>query len=203
MPNWITQLTSAAKRDPKKAVVLIALVAVLGIMWVKMFGPGKPKRASAAAVAGTGATGKTAPAPQPAPRGNSAHPALQKWADAPISPITRNLFAIKLEFFPLEGPRINSGAEKRGDEGFWAKLEKSLILQADQRDKRENQIANYRKDAAQLKLQSTIMGPSPKAMVNGELVGEGDVVANFRVVRIEARRIIIEREGIRLEIQMK
>jgi hypothetical protein len=203
MPNWITQLTSAARRDPKKAVALIALVAVLGLMWIKTFGPGKPKRASAATVAGATSTGKNVPAPQPAPRGTSTHPALTKWADAPVSPITRNLFAIKLEFFPLEGPRIGSGAEKRGDEGFWAKLEKSLILQADQRDKRENQIANYRKDAAQLKLQSTIMGPNPKAMVNGELVGEGDVVANFRVVQIEARRMIIEREGIRLEIQMK
>ena len=39
--------------------------------------------------------------------------------------------------------------------------------------------------------------------VNGERVGEGDVVASFRVSRIEARRIIVEREGIRLEIQMK
>jgi hypothetical protein len=47
------------------------------------------------------------------------------------------------------------------------------------------------------------MGPQPKAMVNGELVGEDSVVANFRIVQIEARRIIVEREGIRLEIQMK
>ena len=54
-----------------------------------------------------------------------------------------------------------------------------------------------------MKLQSTMMGPQPKALVNGELVGEGDVVAAFRVLKIEARRIIVEREGIRLEIQMK
>ena len=92
---------------------------------------------------------------------------------------------------------------ERADDGFWARLEKSLALQADQRDKRENQQANYIKAAAQLKLQSTIMGPQPKALVNGELVGEGDVVAEFRVQKIEARRVIVEREGIRLEIQMK
>jgi hypothetical protein len=82
-------------------------------------------------------------------------------------------------------------------------LEKSLVLQADQRDKRENQIANYMAKAAQLKLQSTMMGTQPKALVNGELIGVGDVIADFRVVKIEARRMIIEREGIRLEIQMK
>jgi hypothetical protein len=47
------------------------------------------------------------------------------------------------------------------------------------------------------------MGASPKAVIDGGLVGEGDVVASFRVLRIEPRRIIVEREGIKLEIQMK
>jgi len=48
-----------------------------------------------------------------------------------------------------------------------------------------------------------MMGPQPKALVNGEFVGEGSVVASFRVLKIEARRMIVEREGIRLEIVMK
>jgi hypothetical protein len=55
------------------------------------------------------------------------------------------------------------------------------------------------------------MGAVPKAVVNGEMVGEGSVAASgagdtrvsFRVLKIEARRIIVEREGIKLEIQMK
>jgi hypothetical protein len=47
------------------------------------------------------------------------------------------------------------------------------------------------------------MGAKPKAVIDGALVGEGDVVAQFRVLKIEARRIIVEREGIKLEIQMK
>ena len=48
-----------------------------------------------------------------------------------------------------------------------------------------------------------MMGASPKALINGQLVGEGEVVAGFRVLKIEARRMIIEREGIQLEIQTK
>ena len=40
-------------------------------------------------------------------------------------------------------------------------------------------------------------------MINGKLIAEGDVVASFRVLKIEPRRIIVEREGIRLEILMK
>jgi hypothetical protein len=58
-------------------------------------------------------------------------------------------------------------------------------------------------EAEQLRPTSTIPGANPKAMINGMLVGEGDVVASFRVIKIEARRILVEREGIRLEIPMK
>ena len=62
-----------------------------------------------------------------------------------------------------------------------------------------------------MRLQSTVMGATPKAVIDGEMVSEGDVVAcgtgetrtTFRVLKIEPRRIIVEREGIKLEIQMK
>ena len=207
------------KRDPKKTGVMAVLAVLLAFMVMRTFGPGSaPRRAGAATTpANAGATGasggfgrgasggsgKNQPDLRAArDQGISAY--LRKWADAPVGPVSRNLFAVRLEYFPFEGPKTPTGdVRERANDGFWAKLEKSLALQADQRDKRENQKANYIKAAAQLKLQSTIMGPLPKALVNGELVGEGDVVAEFRVVKIEARRVIVEREGIRLEIQMK
>jgi hypothetical protein len=47
------------------------------------------------------------------------------------------------------------------------------------------------------------MGETPKALIDGELVGEGDMVGSFRVLRIEPRRIIVERDGVRLEIPMR
>jgi len=62
-----------------------------------------------------------------------------------------------------------------------------------------------------MRLQSTVMGATPKAVIDERVVSEGDVVAcgsgenrtTFRVLKIEPRRIIVEREGIKLEIQMK
>jgi hypothetical protein len=90
-------------------------------------------------------------------------------------------------------------------------LEKSLTLRADVRRERQILMENLQQQASQLRLQTTVMGASPKAVIDGELVGEGDVVAarsgdgraSFRVLKIEARRIIVEREGIKLAIQMK
>jgi hypothetical protein len=78
-----------------------------------------------------------------------------------------------------------------------------MVNQADRMDKRENLIANYTAQASKLRLESIMLGSQPKAMVNGKLIGEGSVVAEFRVLKIEARRIVVEREGIQLEIQMK
>ena len=72
-------------------------------------------------------------------------------------------------------------------------------------------LENLQQQASQLSLQTTVMGMKPKAVVNGELVGVGDVVASgtgesrttFRVLKIEPRRIIVEREGIKLAVPMK
>ena len=89
------------------------------------------------------------------------------------------------------------------DPTFWEKLAKSIDAQAEEQHKRENLIQNLRQQAGQLQLTSTVMGPRPKAMINGSMVGEGEVVAQFRVLRIEARSVVVEREGIKLEIPMK
>lgn len=201
LPSWVRQAIATIRRDPRKTGILLALVAVLGFMWIRTFGPGRSRPAPApAAVRSTTSAGS---GNRSVGSSRVAHPRLLKWVEGPVAPVSRNLFAVNLEYFPVERPRNGAGVREQGDDGFWGKLEKSLTLQADQRHKRENQIANYKAQAAQLKLQSTIMGPQPKAMLNGELVGEGDIIASFRVLKIEARRVIVEREGIRLEIVMK
>jgi hypothetical protein len=128
---------------------------------------------------------------------------FREWLSEPVKPPTRNIFAVKLEYFPSDGSRPTQAVRTARDGEFWGKLEKSLTHQADQRDKRENLLANFRTEAGKLRLDSTIMGQQPKALIDGKLVAEGEVVAGFRVLKIEPRRIRVEREGIRLEIQMK
>jgi hypothetical protein len=78
-----------------------------------------------------------------------------------------------------------------------------MASKADQRKERQILIENLQLQAMQLRLQSTVMGATPRALLNGDMVREGDVVASFRVLKIEPRRIVVEREGIKLEIPMK
>jgi hypothetical protein len=227
---WVEKLSEAARQDPRKTGALGVLLVVLAVMGGRMMltGDSQPARAAGMSVgnstsantragfgpvgaigskASTGTTGNNLSAidldPVATSRANNSSKRLREWMRAPITPVNRNLFFVKLDYFPSDGSRPALGNRTPADGEFWGRLEKSLMLQADQRDKRENLLANFRDQAAKLRLDSIIWGAQPKAMIEGKLVAEGDVVASFRVLKIEQRRIIVEREGIRLEIQMK
>ena len=208
--NLWDRMARAVRNDPKKACILTVLMAILVLLQVRLHmskGDGTA-RADAASLAPTGSR----PGSQNfagGGRSGDAATALRAWMEAPPTPLGRNLFAINLERFPQDGTRpvVNND----GAVGFWDELAKSMNSRADVRKERQILVENLTQQASQLRLQSTVMGATPKAVINGEMVSEGDVVAcgsgdspiSFRVLRIEPRRIIVEREGIKLEIQMK
>jgi hypothetical protein len=205
------KLMAALRRDPKRAGILGVLMAVLAILLLRavLSGGGAPAPVAGAPVpppmVTAGLAARSADAPdlsQVSGRRAAIDTAVRQWLSQPLSPPLRNLFEVNLDYFPLEGGRPLSLAPT-GTSDFWDQLEKSLAWRADQRIRRETQIVAFMQEAEQLRPTSTIPGANPKAMINGMLVGEGDVVASFRVIKIEARRILVEREGIRLEIPMK
>ena len=201
--NVIDIVIKAVRNDPQKAGVLTVLLVVLGVLQLRlqMTGQDGPSRATASVSESTtdnpSRFGASSSGAKNAP---DVQAALREWMDAPAMPLRRNLFAIDLERFPLDGS-VTSVSTKSS--GFWDDLAKSMTFQADVRKERQILIENLHQQASQLRLQSTMMGATPKAVINGELVEEGEVVAAFRVLKIEARRIIVEREGIKLEIQMR
>ncbi len=204
--NPVVKLLHAAKADPKKATVLVVLVAVLGTMWIRMVmtdgrGPASAKAGTAAASDQDIASRAGMTRRDPAVSATSAA-ALADWRGMPVSPIVRNLFIVQLDHYAHLGGQPTAPVT-REDEGFWDELAKSLSSQADQSKQRHIRTENAVRDAGRMQLQTIVMGASPKVVIDGEMVGEGSVVAGFRVSKIEARRIIVEREGIRLEIPMK
>lgn len=196
-------LARAVRQDPKKSCALGVLLCVMSAMWGRVLLTGEPGPGSAAASIARRASDNPLPAPdavRPTPSGQ----AMSKWLEAPITPLGRNLFAAKLDYFPLEAGRPAETEARKPDESFWDRIAKSMAREADQRRQKQILVENLRVQATRLRLQTIVMGAQPKALIDDKLVGEGDVVANdFRVRRIEARRIIIEREGILLEVQMK
>jgi len=127
-----------------------------------------------------------------------AQAALQEWLRTPVAPLSRNVISFHSDNSSIDTPAAGHGA---ADGGFREAGAKSVEVRADEQNKRKQILDSLVADAAELRLQSTIMGAEPTALVNGKLVREGDVVALFRVVKIEARGIIVEQKGIKLEIQ--
>ena len=185
--------------------MLALLVAVLAGLWGKMLLSG----GHSAPASASGAT--LVPSVQPA-AGDSADKLksqdttdlLREWLNKPLpETVSRNMFDVKIDYYPMDSGHTAQDSRTINDPTFWDKLAKSIDAQADQQHKRENLIQNLRQQAGQLQVTMAVMGTHPKATINGEMVGEGEVVAGFRVLKIEPRSVIVEREGIRLEIPMK
>ena len=204
-PLW-KRIIRAVRGDPQKAGILTVLVAILVVLQVRLLtsekgGPSKAKASSTMVKSDK-------PGSSLGTSADNTNP-LRAWLDQQDASINRNLFVVNLEKFPQDSGHMATGTAKSAL--FWDDLAKSLSQQADVRKERRILIENLQQQASQLRLQSTMMGAVPKAVVNGDMVGEGSVVASgagdtrvtFRVLKIEARRIIVEREGIKLEIQMK
>jgi hypothetical protein len=197
--NWIEKAKKSLGASPKKASALGFLFLVLVLMWGKVLLGGKgPSSAQAASPRLPADDRSAADAPNHALQ--TMNLALLAWAREPILPVRRNLFAVPLDYYPQVGSR--DGDLSVGS-GFWDRLAKSVTAQADQQEQRQILVDNVRIMAESLKLDSTMMGAEPTAMVNGQMVREGDVIAGFHVLRIETRELIVEREGIKLAIVMQ
>ena len=188
------------KAEPKKAASLALLVAVLLAMWVKIFLFGDPRTVTAGPLGGdkikVGTPDTLRQQLSPASR------SLLEWTKKPITGTKRNLFAIKLDYFPVDGSRpIFTGDDA---DGFWDQLAKSLAAKADQEKAKGILRDNVRMKASRLDLQSTgLFNGSPKAMVNGTIVQEGDTIDGFKIVKIDTKGIVVELEGIQVEVIFK
>jgi hypothetical protein len=63
--------------------------------------------------------------------------------------------------------------------------------------------AETKERPGQLDLQTTIMEAPRRAMVNGQLVNEGDTIDGYTVVKIQPRKIFVRQGGRILEIEMR
>jgi hypothetical protein len=203
--TWQTKLSTALRRDPKKTVVLASLALVLAVVGGRQLLGQKTTPAPV-----TGAVIKPvelrpdADAALKATVRKSSAVALQRWLAAPTAPITRNLFEVHLDNYPHLLPKKADASHNGADD-------KSVVQDADYMKQWQARSEALQLQARELKLESTLMGPVPKAMINGEVVKDGDFLASgrgaegqsFRVLKIEPRRVILEREGIKLELLMR
>ena len=213
----LQRLPEPIRNDPKKSGLLAGLAVVMCVLGIRQFASsGGPAKANAAEIAP-----RTAASPTSASRnargakvsdnalGNSSR-LVADWLGTPIKALDRNLFETKLEFFQRLDSTASDKASVLADETFWDQLAKSLASQADQKRQKQIRSENLQLAASSLKLQTTIMGSVPKALIDGRMVRVGELVdtknsslsISFRVSQIEARRIVVEHDGVKIELRM-
>jgi hypothetical protein len=188
------------KASPAKSSIVTGLVVIMIVAWVRLLCGGKASPASAQAATGASTNALLLRQDRPAARRETNEgPQLRQWAEQPTRPLTRNPFVIPLDSYPHDGTKI---ATEVSGAGYWDLVRKSLVSRADQQEQRQILVDNVRIAAGSLKLQSTIMGAIRGAVLSGQMVREGSIVAGFHVVKIESRCVIVEREGVKLALMM-
>lgn len=201
--TWPEKAMGAFRASPGRSSMLTGLVLILVIAWMRVLVGGHTNPSAARGATAAAVPARTILAEDPAPRRSteSSGLTLQQWARQKSRvAMNRNPFVVPLDFYPSEGS--NGSEEVSAGNGYWDLLRKSMSARADQQEQRQILIDNIRIAAESLKLDSTILGSTPGAMVNGQVVHEGSTVAGFRVLKIESNEVIMEREGIRLAVIM-
>ncbi len=105
--------------------------------------------------------------------------------------------------FPLailpETQKPPSVRSDKGDSGFWSTIGKRLV---EQQEERNRMLETIEQELTELALHSTLTGPTPLAHISGRLVRPGDSIHGFSVVRIEDRRVLLEKSGIHRVLRM-
>jgi hypothetical protein len=200
--NRIEKAIETLRASPAKSATLSGLVLIMVVAWLRVLMGGRTGPALVQAAMMGNSSSSSAYAPDSAVQHRPADQTLsiQQWARQPAEALPRNPFAVPIDFYPADGSRTDDAAS--ANNSYWNQIAKSMSSRADQEQQRQILVDNIRIAAESLKLESTIMGAAPGAMVNGEFVREGSMVAGFRVLKIEPQRLIIEREGVKLAVEM-
>ncbi len=204
VPTWQSKLSATLRRDPKKTGVLTVLAVILivlcgrGMIGQKANTPPAP--------------GGVLPEAKPAEDGDGfkasgkkdTSAAMRQWLSSTPAKISRNLFAVQLNYYPQPSGKLIRPSNS-------AELDKLNTQDADELRERQVRLDALNLQAKQFKLQSTLMSAKPRALINGELLKEGDLIAvdateassKFRVIKIEPRRVIMECDGEKLDLWMK
>ena len=216
----VASLPEPLRRDAKKTAVLSGLLlAFAGVMYVQFGGSDGTAEAEVAPEPAPAQAAAPAPAPKPPVKQSSPASRVARWLETPPPALDRNVFLMRVENFQTVAPPAQAAAAPAAavrvveEDLFWDELAKSMGARADQRRQRQIWIDNLAAAAGRIRVQTTIMGHTPVAMINGRRAGVGDTVSAaigaggqstvaFRVVAIEPRRVVVERDGLKFEVTM-
>jgi hypothetical protein len=205
--QWPGRLMQELKRDKKRTAVLAILVVVCAVVCIRALAKNVPATADASvnvvALAAHGNGNTAGQLSLAAAADDSAvsqadlsvaqrkDQVLGKHIQSINRKITRDIFAVRLEQFPLEAVVVQPTVEAS-----------TQPAKADI-DPAEVQRQEIRQLAAGLSLQSTIAGSTPTAIINDRVLTIGDWISGFVVVEISDQACVVQKLDVKVTLSLK
>lgn len=209
--NWTSRLKAEIKRDKKKTVILAALLIVAGIAGGRMLVSSRGPRQARAAEAGAAGPAATAETPSllrtdQAKAGRLSDAEREAYLSGMDRRIARDLFRPRLEYFALQGgtnfETILVSVEEEPTELF-GQIGRWVAQKHQAQRELQGRVTVIGAQAQALSLESTMLGASPTAIINGQVLRKGEWVSGFRVERIQSDACVVSKDGVEVELHMK
>ncbi len=168
-------------RNDRRIGLFIGLLAVALLLWGRILIKEVPRQAAATEDKPAPKTRKPA-APETEPL--SANSGVRTIYVTLSETLQRDLFAIDSRHF----------AQSVAADADSITQEKSAAHPADERE-----AAGL---AAGLRLQSTVLGVEPRALINGQVMTPGEIIRGFRLQQVLDRQVVLERDGLAIVLRM-
>ena len=183
----VERLRSQMRVQPGKVAATGLLVCVLLVLLLRgVLRPGTASAGDAAPTRVPPATAGRVETPavllQPEALPQAALPAGARWS------LPRDIFAVDLRRFPKTGSKLAEGPAD--------------ATVGELPDDATARLAEIRRQASMLRLEGTVSGPPSAAFFGGTSVAVGGEYRGFRLVEVGDHSVQVEREGVRLEVQM-
>lgn len=175
--------------DKRKLGLMVALLSFALLLWGRLLMKDVPRTANAVPSPTTDAAAAANAATDPATDNSS--------ADRPIvyirlvDEVNRDVFRFDRRFYANADPEANSTTT--------AKL---VPNQTDVSVQRHEAKAAIRTAAQTLVLNSTLLGPQPRAVINGVLLAPGETIQGFTLKEVRSRQVTVTRDGFEVVLEM-
>ena len=197
--GFIGRLKAEIRQDKKKTSILAILLIVAGVVGGRLVvtrGPAKTASATnspSVSKANVSDVGKNTGAAQAF---NTR--ALRPHVD-PASmddTINRDLFQPDIRYFPVSG----KGGERRTS----SRPEQPSKIDAEEQERqnRTEHLNSIRAQAEELSLTSTMLGKTPTALINGQVLREGDSIRGFVLKAIASDYCVVVMDGVDVKLRL-
>lgn len=208
--NFWTRVRADLARDRRKTALMAVLMVVAAVLGVRMLGQHSTPAPAAAAVPTEPPTGGLLAAKAGAARADHVTPRKgndpgqrENYLARMDRSINRDLFKTSPEYFPSTGAAEEDATVSAGRGSWLGDMIEQLAQQQQAQRDRLDQMAAIRFQAQSLNLQSTILGSTPIALINGQPLQAGATINGFVIAEITPNACRLTRDGVTVELRMK